>query len=214
MTTCQIQGCVRPLLARGWCSLHYDRWKRTGDPGETDSKKQKAGSLCAVLDCVEVVKCWGMCGTHYTRLKKYGVLSEAPLTNVRGISRDRECSVEACSRTIINSRGWCGLHYQRWRATGDPTKTLYPRRQTSGPIGYNAAHHRVRESKGRASEHPCDSCAQPATQWAYSYADPEPLMDGLGCAYSLNVEFYVPMCRNCHVTLDKLHRRLRVEGAT
>lgn len=27
---CKLDGCDRPLLARGWCRLHYDRWHRHG----------------------------------------------------------------------------------------------------------------------------------------------------------------------------------------
>lgn len=30
--TCIIPGCGRPLLARGWCTLHYTRWRTHGDP--------------------------------------------------------------------------------------------------------------------------------------------------------------------------------------
>ena len=29
---CVIEGCGRPHLARGWCSLHLQRWRATGDP--------------------------------------------------------------------------------------------------------------------------------------------------------------------------------------
>lgn len=28
---CSIDGCGKALLARGWCSMHYDRWRRYGD---------------------------------------------------------------------------------------------------------------------------------------------------------------------------------------
>lgn len=31
-STCTIDGCDRPTKARGWCSLHYKRWTRHGDP--------------------------------------------------------------------------------------------------------------------------------------------------------------------------------------
>lgn len=30
MTLCTVEGCHRPLRARGWCAAHYARWSRTG----------------------------------------------------------------------------------------------------------------------------------------------------------------------------------------
>src|SRR5438132_5043893 len=31
------------------------------------------------------------------------------------------CSVHGCTNPVrYKDRGWCGLHYQRWRKTGDP----------------------------------------------------------------------------------------------
>lgn len=35
----------------------------------------------------------------------------------------RTCTVEGCDRDA-RARGWCGMHWQRWRRTGDPTKLL------------------------------------------------------------------------------------------
>ena len=29
---CSIPGCGKPRLARGWCSAHWHRWRRNGDP--------------------------------------------------------------------------------------------------------------------------------------------------------------------------------------
>lgn len=29
---CAVIGCGRPILSRGWCSVHYNRWRRTGNP--------------------------------------------------------------------------------------------------------------------------------------------------------------------------------------
>lgn len=31
--TCAVEVCDRPVLARGWCSPHYQRWRKHGDPG-------------------------------------------------------------------------------------------------------------------------------------------------------------------------------------
>jgi hypothetical protein len=30
--TCSIEGCSNPKRARGWCTTHYQRWQRHGDP--------------------------------------------------------------------------------------------------------------------------------------------------------------------------------------
>ncbi len=34
------------------------------------------------------------------------------------------CSVDGCARGTV-ARGWCSKHYQRYRATGDPTTTRF-----------------------------------------------------------------------------------------
>ena len=34
-----VKGCSRWSLARGWCRLHYDRWRRDGEPGEVAPHK-------------------------------------------------------------------------------------------------------------------------------------------------------------------------------
>lgn len=32
MNICSIDGCGKPTIARGWCSKHWTRWQRHGDP--------------------------------------------------------------------------------------------------------------------------------------------------------------------------------------
>lgn len=32
MKPCSINGCEKAVLARGWCSTHYSRWNKHGDP--------------------------------------------------------------------------------------------------------------------------------------------------------------------------------------
>lgn len=31
--TCSVAGCERPHAARGYCKMHYQRWRLNGDPG-------------------------------------------------------------------------------------------------------------------------------------------------------------------------------------
>lgn len=32
MKTCSVEGCEKPLRARGWCATHWSRWRRSGSP--------------------------------------------------------------------------------------------------------------------------------------------------------------------------------------
>lgn len=36
---CSIPGCGKPHRARGWCFMHYCRWKRNGEPGEAEPRR-------------------------------------------------------------------------------------------------------------------------------------------------------------------------------
>lgn len=37
-SNCSITDCHRPTIARGWCAMHYYRWKKTGT---TDPRKER-----------------------------------------------------------------------------------------------------------------------------------------------------------------------------
>lgn len=43
MADCSIPECRCPVLARGWCTKHYTRWRRYGDP--TVQKKLSNGTI-------------------------------------------------------------------------------------------------------------------------------------------------------------------------
>ncbi|MGB3358141.1 MAG: HNH endonuclease [Rhodococcus qingshengii] len=49
-------------------------------------------------------------------------------------SANKECVIDECDRSV-QARGWCHLHYQRWRKHGDPLANLNPVR----PAGLSLA---------------------------------------------------------------------------
>ena len=61
---CTIGGCDEPVRARGWCALHYQRWRRYKDP--LWERNWKA-SLCSADGCERTSATRGMCNMHYKR---------------------------------------------------------------------------------------------------------------------------------------------------
>ena len=66
--------CGEKVLARGWCSMHYKRWTRTGDPGPAERINQQGpgDGLCSVPGCPEKHNAKGYCDTHHKRFLRTG----------------------------------------------------------------------------------------------------------------------------------------------
>lgn len=78
MTTCvATDDCPKPAFRRGWCSMHYERWKTHGD-FTTVKKPGKPRQLgdCPVDDrggrCGRPAVARNMCDKHYQRWAKFG----------------------------------------------------------------------------------------------------------------------------------------------
>jgi hypothetical protein len=73
-SVCSVEGCERRMLAREFCSMHWQRWKRSGEVGEPSSRVRiyETGEICMVDGCTSRPRSRGMCGTHWIRWKKYG----------------------------------------------------------------------------------------------------------------------------------------------
>lgn len=111
--TCSVDGCENPTVARGWCSMHYQRWKHVGDTGTAESSRD-AQRVCSVADCARRAQARGWCDLHYRRWLTHG----DPLFETPAINED-SCSIDGCGRPA-KARGWCLAHYQRWQKHGDP----------------------------------------------------------------------------------------------
>ena len=68
---CAVNGCKKPSFCRGYCNMHYSRWRRHGRPGEAKAIREK-GRKCAFVGCDSPSRWVGYCVKHASRLKKYG----------------------------------------------------------------------------------------------------------------------------------------------
>lgn len=83
---CNVEGCERDHYGLGWCEAHYDRVRKTGEPGPAEIRRKaqnrSAGSgVCTVAGCDKPIRYYeSLCAAHYARLMKTGdVRAEIPL---------------------------------------------------------------------------------------------------------------------------------------
>lgn len=51
---CKIDGCGKPVKARGWCASHYQRWRARGDPLAGGKFRPKPGEALQWLSGIAV----------------------------------------------------------------------------------------------------------------------------------------------------------------
>ena len=64
---CAIQGCIKPLRARGYCTAHYNHLRNLGEFGQ-DLIQDK----CKLIDCEGYGIVQGYCSKHYRRITRHG----------------------------------------------------------------------------------------------------------------------------------------------
>lgn len=153
---CSTPECERTTIARGLCSLHYQRAKKAG----FEPLLRQADVACRAPGCDRSAIAKGLCKAHYDRVARLGdLLVEKP---IQGRDRERacvmegcekrgtrrgmcsrhywqaverpECSIDGCSERV-HARGWCCRHYQRWRKFGDPIAGLPEKRRQGAGLG-------------------------------------------------------------------------------
>lgn len=74
VTTCTVEDCDRHKASvAGYCSLHYKRYKRHGDPTVTLRQYRiSLDGLCTFDGCDKPLESRGYCSTHRGRLAAYG----------------------------------------------------------------------------------------------------------------------------------------------
>jgi hypothetical protein len=70
---CAVDGCEKPAHARGWCPMHYQRWRQRGDPGSVELERQpQKGRSCSVDGCDRPARKTGWCASHYSMWTREG----------------------------------------------------------------------------------------------------------------------------------------------
>lgn len=114
---CKLENCDSKHFALGYCSVHYVRFKKHGDPYKTLTQRTHADA-CRLEECDRPYGSLGYCTMHYLRLKSTG--------DPNGLQRQKnigQCKVPTCNKNS-HSLGYCKLHYRRFKKWGDPNKTL------------------------------------------------------------------------------------------
>ncbi len=115
--TCSVDGCEYPSRARGWCTMHYQRWQDHGSVGGPQPLLQlNPPETCTVEGCSNRQRVLGYCSMHYSRWRKHGDVGPPfPLRQWHGTD---PCSVRGCSRQRYG-RDLCQLHWRRLRDRGE-----------------------------------------------------------------------------------------------
>lgn len=72
---CSVEDCANPLLAKGLCRMHYQRWRTRGT---TDKWVGRKGTPCSVDGCDRAFLARGLCHLHYDRLMRTGCVDLMP----------------------------------------------------------------------------------------------------------------------------------------
>lgn len=106
-TGCSVAGCLEAHVAKGFCSLHYRRWKNTGSTAPSGIMFGKRPARpCSVEGCDRHLSSHGLCSVHWKRFKRRGVTvpfvpSREPYVDAYGYVRER---VEGEKQGILQHR--------------------------------------------------------------------------------------------------------------
>lgn len=188
--TCSIKGCGKPLRARGWCTKHYKRWRKHGDPLIT-GKRGYPGSPEAEAE----------------RRRKIGAASRGRTNGPLSEETRQKLSEALTGRTLPRERvevARAGMLARRAETAATSRAQWERKRQESGQVlGYSGCHRRVRTARGPAKFQTCVSCGKPARHWAHLH-DTDPT----------NPQNYQAMCQPCHLAYDNAAAKsLETKGA-
>lgn len=112
---CLVEGCENQARKKSFCSAHYGRLVRHGDPLAGGSMNGCRNGNCSVDGCDSPIRSKMLCNAHYQRAKSHGDTLVGGALKMRN---DGECLVSDCKESS-KKKGMCGMHYQRYCNYGD-----------------------------------------------------------------------------------------------
>lgn len=86
--TCSIEECSKPVKARGWCSAHYELWRKHGDPRvnhrwDCTDPEERFSRLWSPGDALGLPEChlW----TGHVTYRGYGHFYPGPTSDVHSV---------------------------------------------------------------------------------------------------------------------------------
>lgn len=178
--TCSVDECERPHCARGFCSMHWTRWNKYGDPLIVHPK---GGAATAEAEAERRRKI----GEAF-RGRKLGPPSEETRRKISGtltgrrLSDEHRRSLDAARQAGRDQAAATSLaQWEKWRTE----------RGLAVP-SYSGLHARVRKLRGPARNYQCAECGGPALHWSTVHGT-----DGTD-----PMNHYRPMCEPCHFAYD------------
>jgi len=224
MNTCSIDGCEKRAAGRGWCSMHYRRWRLSGDPGPAHRLDgPKPLRQCKAPGCDSLTRTSGAdyCEMHYGRVRRHGNVQALVIQRPRIGS----CQVDGCRKPDTAKSGLCSMHAARITRHGDPSIVIHQRdraiprdqqhRNWAGDeITYSGMHQRLRRLRGHARRYTCVSCGERARHWSYDHSGIAERIDPtLGLPFSTDPNRYDPRCVPCHKRHDLARVSVTLAGA-
>jgi hypothetical protein len=72
MRICKVTGCERGYTAKGYCSRHYQQFKKWGESLTAPPQPEEPEKRCSIPDCDKKSKSLGLCQRHYNKLYYHG----------------------------------------------------------------------------------------------------------------------------------------------
>lgn len=115
---CRMAGCERPMVGRGLCGLHYQRWRRLRRQARAAGRGPCLNPACELFAAPRSRRCGG-CQMHHWRrgTERPAAVCARSLARWIGAEPPRaptmRCQEPDCPRRV-HGRGRCNTHYRRW----------------------------------------------------------------------------------------------------